>query len=95
MALLAVFAVFCSKLTAIEVSFRQKSWATGVSANEKTAEPPQFRLAFPQFPLEKSRNREGGNITENCFRALLHEICMPVTILYEAKVVNITIISLA
>jgi hypothetical protein len=58
----AVFAVFCSKLSAIEISFSQKSRAADGSANEKTPKPSCPPLFF---------HCEGGNFT-----ALFDEICM-------------------
>jgi hypothetical protein len=39
MARLAVIAVFCSELSAIEISFPHESWAADGSADEKTAKP--------------------------------------------------------
>jgi hypothetical protein len=49
MAVLAVFAVFCSELPTSGISFRRKTWAAAGSANKITAKPRLFRRCFPLF----------------------------------------------
>jgi hypothetical protein len=79
MAWLAVFAVFCSELSAIEISRPAEILSRRRFCEQKNSEAPAVPLTGFHCFVRNGKNREGGTTVGNGFKSVAR-ICMSAAI---------------